>query len=938
MRNTILKIITILFYVLFTTFQILNSQTNSVLFNAWKASPTTALLPDFSCAGYGYGEQLPPIVPETALLVFNVNDFGAIVNDNLPDNTAIENAIDAATKAGGGIVKFGAGTYNLGAITNEMGGGKVRPIMVRASNIILRGAGSGVGGTLIYESNAPTDYGAWSVPNILNFAAPELKGMEHTYGMHEGDPLTADWWNSPDATYDAFRLEDTDDFLSLATSDAPRQSKSINVANPEKFFAGQLVYINMTDPLYHNEFFAPWNPSLFSVNNLEKVRRGRQIMTVQSVTGNTITFKERLRLNYKTQYNIVLAQYRYIQNVGLEDMCFESATFVDQLTTRPRASGVMFTNVYNSWAKNLKFVNVGGALSLSQCKNVTVDNCIYNITATGTLEYYTSGFHNSFKMLATTNDCLMKNLTFINKPNWGPSLQEDASGNVFLDVVLWQGDAGKGGFNDLHAGVPYSNLYDRTQNGFMTRSGGVVGLINGGPHNTWWNWNGKNSTTANTNFPVFKNDSTTYDLRLVKPIIVGYRSQNSTVSVSYVTGADGSPAYKPEVTTESLGTEVSPSSLYLAQLAERFGTPTVGNYAIITGPNQLLINTNYSWTATKSVGQALSYTWKVNGVTDGTGTTFSRTFDVAGRYELTLTVNSTNGTSTSSTRTVWVANKNGLVIAPFANVKPVSYTSMDAGRVWEVKPIYPGTGYYKAMVDVIGSTFGLRSAVHIAASSVLGGHIYTELPAEGIDISNLKYSYTIAWDKTKSSLIRFIARDANGKWAMTTANISLGATAGSAATFTGQFSAVSWTNTDASFGLTTGGFDKTKVTAIGLCSKHTASWFLASWLMKLTDFQLMDINYATKVSKIVENNPTLSLYPNPVIDQLNIRIYNEIQQTIDIQITNVLGQVVENKHNCEVNNKIISCSVSHLQKGIYSVSIWSNSKLIGVKKFVKANF
>ncbi|MFZ4726931.1 MAG: T9SS type A sorting domain-containing protein, partial [Paludibacter sp.] len=283
-------------------------------------------------------------------------------------------------------------------------------------------------------------------------------------------------------------------------------------------------------------------------------------------------------------------------------------------------------------------------------------------------------------------------------------------------------------------------------------------------------------------------------------------------------------------------------------------------------------------------------------------------------------------------------NKNALVIAPFANAKPVSYTSVDAGRVWEVKPIYPGTGYYKAIADITGGAFGLRSGVHIAASSVLGGHIYTELPAEGIDISNLKYSYTIAWEKTKSSLIRFIARDVNGKWAMSTANISLGATAGTPATFTNNLTAVSWTNTDASFGLTTGGFDKTKVTAIGLCSKHTASWFIAYWLMKLTDFQLMDNNYVTKVSKIVENNPTLSLYPNPVIDQLNIRIDNEISQNIDIQITNLLGQVVENKHNFEMNNKSINCSVGHLEKGIYTISVWSNSKLIGVSKFVKANF
>ncbi|OIP81270.1 MAG: hypothetical protein AUK44_10455 [Porphyromonadaceae bacterium CG2_30_38_12] len=936
MKRIFAKLGTFIFCIFISQSEILFSQTNSVLFDAWKANPATALLPDFSYAGYGYGEQLPPIVPDGALPVFNVNDFGAIPDDGLPDMAAIENAIDAATKAGGGIVKFGAGTYNLAQITNEMNGSKVRSIIVRASNIILRGAGSGVGGTVIFENAAISEYGSFAVPNIVNFAAPELKGMEHTYGLHEGDPLTNDWWFSVDATYEAFRLENTDDFLSLATSDAPRQSKSIDVAHPEKFFAGQLVYINMTDPLYHNEFFAPWDPSLFSVNNLKKVRRGRQIMTVQSVSGNTITFKERLRLDYKAQYNIVLAQYRYIQNVGLEDMCFESATYVDQSKTRPRASGVLFTNVYNGWAKNLKFVNVGSALSLSQCKNVTVDNCQYDITAAEPLERYTAGFHNSFKMLATTNDCLIKNLSYGVRPNWGPSLQESASGNVFLDVVLWNGDAGVGGFNDLHGGVPYSNLYDRTTNGYMIRCGGVVGLINGGPYNTWWNWNGKNNVTTNRNFPVFKNDSTTYDIRFVKPIIVGYRMQNTTASVSYVTASDGSPAYKPEVTTESIGTEVNPSSLYLAQLNERFGAPVAGNYAIITGANQLLINTNYSWSAANSVGTGLSYSWKIDGANAGVGTTFSYTFDTAGRYELSLVATSSNGTSISTSRTLWVTDKNAVVIAPFANAKPVSYTSIDAGRVWHIKPIYPGTGYYKAIADINGSAFGLRSGVHISASSVLGGHIYTELPAEGIDVSKLKYSYTITWEKKQSSLIRFIARDVNGNWAMSASNITLGTTAGVEATITGSLSTVSWTNTDAAFGLTTGVFDPTKVTAIGLCSKHSASWFIQYWLMKISDFQLMDARVATSVASIKNSKPTLSVSPNPVNDNLRIRFAKlDGQENLTIQITNMMGQLVEVKQACSVDNEILNHSVSNLPSGIYTVSVWSNAKRLGVSKFVK---
>ncbi|MDD4870914.1 MAG: glycosyl hydrolase family 28-related protein, partial [Kiritimatiellae bacterium] len=44
---------------------------------------------------------------------FEVDHFGAKRNDGLDDATAIQQAVDAAVKAGGGRVKFGTGTYHL---------------------------------------------------------------------------------------------------------------------------------------------------------------------------------------------------------------------------------------------------------------------------------------------------------------------------------------------------------------------------------------------------------------------------------------------------------------------------------------------------------------------------------------------------------------------------------------------------------------------------------------------------------------------------------------------------------------------------------------------------------------------------------------------------------------------------------------------------------
>ena len=55
-----------------------------------------------------------PVIPAT---VFNITNYGAI-GDGVTDNTtAIQNTINAANKAGGGIVEVPAGTFDSGPIT-----------------------------------------------------------------------------------------------------------------------------------------------------------------------------------------------------------------------------------------------------------------------------------------------------------------------------------------------------------------------------------------------------------------------------------------------------------------------------------------------------------------------------------------------------------------------------------------------------------------------------------------------------------------------------------------------------------------------------------------------------------------------------------------------------------------------------------------------------
>jgi hypothetical protein len=101
-----------------------------------------AQLPDFSATYVGKGS-----------LVFNVKDYGALGNWNgatgNDDTPAIQQAIDAAVSAGGGVVLFPAGNYRVqpqvartvdpGTNSSSQG----HTLLIAGNNVTLRGAGKG---------------------------------------------------------------------------------------------------------------------------------------------------------------------------------------------------------------------------------------------------------------------------------------------------------------------------------------------------------------------------------------------------------------------------------------------------------------------------------------------------------------------------------------------------------------------------------------------------------------------------------------------------------------------------------------------------------------------------------------------------------------------------------------------------------------------------
>ena len=118
---------------------------------------------------YGWGEpvriEIEPAKSRGDLPSFDVDRFGAKPDDGLDDATAIRRAVDSAAKAGGGTVRFSAGTYHLGSTIT----------LSDAAEAGIHLVGAGMGG---YDPKSQTITGQGTVLRFLP-GGPALKCLVH---------------------------------------------------------------------------------------------------------------------------------------------------------------------------------------------------------------------------------------------------------------------------------------------------------------------------------------------------------------------------------------------------------------------------------------------------------------------------------------------------------------------------------------------------------------------------------------------------------------------------------------------------------------------------------------------------------------------------------------------------------------------------------------
>jgi len=469
-----------------------------------KKDGVTPILPDFSYAGYHFSER--PIPDNSSRPKFNVMDYGANPDDGQYDDDAIQRAVDAAEKSeSGGVVFFPPGKYMLAADTDS-----TRRIRISKSNIVLKGSGSGAGGTEIFQDN-------------MRIHGRQIQFKPPATGLRQ---------------------------LTTISKNAARESFWVEVADASALKVGQDVTIYHRSEEFTRAYFAPlqlksqWT-RLFGPDGGMLIN---EIHTIEKIEGKKVKFKNPIHfdLTIVKSKPFVLRTYPSIEECGVEDIRFTSRwkDYPEEFVHHKNVihdyawEAIAMQNVKNSWVRNCVFSDWNEALYISNGYQISVLN----------LDFTGKKGHASVHA-RTGYGVLIKNCNFNNAQHHGAGTGYSASGTVITQCTL-----GRDQNIDIHSGQPIATLYDNIKGGvFFNLGGPEPGYPHHGKQLVLWNF--QHSSTEHQHYNFWDPDRRR-NFTISEPILVGFQS-------------DRTVSFENTGINQLQGEMVKPESLFEAQLLFR---------------------------------------------------------------------------------------------------------------------------------------------------------------------------------------------------------------------------------------------------------------------------------------------------------------------------------------------------------------------------------
>lgn len=492
------------------------AQTEAQIFTDFKANPKQSILPDFSYAGYHNGEKAIDY-SSLNLPTYNIVNYGAIANDNISDKTAIKAAITAALNSNGGIVFFPPGKFIVQDATDDQ-----TSYIINKNNIILKGSGSGAGGTELFmktplDPAVPANF--WSTPSLFDIGS--AAGAQ---------------------------------FPRTITANAAIGDFNIQATNTTNLSVGDWLLFEMQS---QDAASLALDLGTYPVNSqwTSLVNGGVDLsfcLQIKSISGNTINLKQPLPYPIKAALPWVLSKYRFNQEIGVEDIAFlgnfqQSFVHHGSALDDSGYSLISFKRLVNSWMRNCRFTDVSVAASIGiSGANITIDNC----TITG------NGGHEAILNAGATN-VLLSNIN-----DQAGQFHSVGVSKTAMNTVLYNVDYPSTTCFESHASQPRNTLLDNVTGGLLSNRGGgdLSQMPNHMRNLVFWNYRKTNTTSQRFDFwpsdPYWK---------IPFPIVVGFHGQANTTFIQ------SQLKYQ-----ESNGTAVFPTSLYKAQLQLRLANIAAG--------------------------------------------------------------------------------------------------------------------------------------------------------------------------------------------------------------------------------------------------------------------------------------------------------------------------------------------------------------------------
>ncbi len=482
-------------------------------------------LPDYSYAGYQFGEKsIPELAPTASIL-----DYGALPNDDKDDTEAIRKALkDLSAKKENVVLRFPKGRYIVGEI-----------ILIERGNLVLQGEGSGADGTVIFIKKPLKD-----MEQTEELLASKTR-LEKNNKREKGKLYSPYSWFGGVFWFRYPSMPPPEKIS--AVGGALRGAHLAVAENPEKIIPGASLRVKWFNKEGKNGSLLAHVLGRTDIaiggrlyENPEKSVLS-QPLTVEAINGSEIRFKEPLLHDLRKEWDCALFADLYLDELGIEHMRFEfpEAKYAGH-HFEDGYNALYMTDLKNSWINDVTVINADAPVLSDDCRNIT----IRGLKALGRLAHYNVHIGNSYGVLVTDFDFSARSI-------------HSASFNTGAKLCVFSGGKISEGKLDQHCGLNHQNLFDDIEIGkgedIFGHGGADYYLPTCGAFNTFWN------------------------IRVINPGKGGFVGSCSDAPQSrivglYSPGSRISLKYSPAPYQEGINMEgISVPSLYKYQLSKRLG-------------------------------------------------------------------------------------------------------------------------------------------------------------------------------------------------------------------------------------------------------------------------------------------------------------------------------------------------------------------------------